>query len=241
MKYRKDLSVVIPLYNESSRLFHLTEIIGFFDQQSLKYEIVLVNDGSTDSTLKNLKKLLWDKSNIKIITYTRNRGKGYAIKQGVKNSIGNHILFMDIDLSTPLKEFNKFKKFFGRYDLIIGSRKRSGAKVTIRQNLIRENLGKGFTLLSQTILGVKISDFTCGFKCFSLNTAKDLFGNLTIERWGFDSEILFLAQKRNFKIKEVPVSWKNDPRTKVKFPQDLINSFRELVQIRLNDFKKYYD
>ncbi|MDE2025888.1 MAG: glycosyltransferase family 2 protein, partial [Patescibacteria group bacterium] len=110
----------------------------------------------------------------------------------------------------------------------------------VHQNFLRENMGKVFTFLSQTILGLSLSDFTCGFKCFSEDAAKKVFSQMTINRWGFDSEILFLAHKFGYTIKEVPVVWKNEPNTKVKFPRDAIVSFSELVQIRWNDFSQKY-
>lgn len=235
-----ELSIIIPVYNESKRIDYVSQIFDYFIKQKPSFEMLVINDGSTDDTLVRLEKL--EKSyRFKIITYPINRGKGYAIKTGMLQAQGKHRLFMDVDLSTPLNEWGKFIPFLNRYDVIIGTRKTDHANLLIHQSLIRENLGKGFTFLSQKILGIGVSDFTCGFKCFSQQAAEKIFTKQTINRWGFDSEILFLTKKYKLRIHEIPVMWKNDPRTKVRFPQDIINSFSELLTIRINDFKKIYN
>jgi hypothetical protein len=123
----------------------------------------------------------------------------------------------------------------------MGSRKIEGAQVLQHQAKVRETLGRGFTYLSNLMLRLTVSDFTCGFKCFSRQSAEKIFQRLTIERWGFDAEILYIAQKQAFIVKEIPVIWANDPHTKVRFPHDLIRSFLDLIQIRLNDLKRLYD
>ena len=115
-----------------------------------------------------------------------------------------------------------------------------GSKLNKHQSLVRETLGKGFTLLSRIILKLDITDFTCGFKCFPKKAIKEIFFKQKVERWGFDSEILFLAKKLGYRIIEIPVKWSNDPGSRVKFPQDIINSLMDLYKIRYNEFKKIY-
>lgn len=236
---RPFISVIIPVYNEEERLVNFETIYNFFKSQKFSSEIIFVNDGSKDKTLTILKKLRKLRS-FKLINYEMNRGKGYAIKTGMLSASGEHCLFFDIDLSTPLEELFKFLIHFGKYDVIIGTRKKSRAKLLKRQSLIRENLGKAFTLLSQITLQVPVSDFTCGFKYFSKQAAEDIFTKAKINRWGFDSEILFIATRKRLKIKEIPVTWKNDPQTKVRFPQDIINSLQELALIRWHYLRKAY-
>lgn len=234
------ISLIIPVYNESKRLFHVDEINNFLKKQKFSSELIIVNDGSTDNTLEELIKLQ-DNVNFNLISYHQNYGKGYAVKTGMMKAKGQYQLFTDIDLSTPLTELEKFIPLLPRYDVIIGTRKNPQAKIIIRQPLLRETLGKCFTLLSQFVLGVRVSDFTCGFKCFSAKAAKEIFPYQNIKRWGFDSEILFIAQKRRLKIKEIPVVWKNDISTKVRFPQDLIKSLTELFTIRLYNLYGNYN
>lgn len=242
MTPNKFLSVIIPLYNEANRVANLHRVYKYLNTKKFNWEIILVNDGSTDDTKKTLKRMLkfYPSKNTRIISYSQNKGKGFAIKTGMLASIGEYRLFTDIDLSTPIEEFNKFLPYLKNFDVIIGSRKRTGSKVITRQPNFREQLGKGFTKLSQIILQLNITDFTCGFKCFSKIAAQEIFVRQKINRWSFDSEILFLAKKLNMKVKEIPVKWSNDPSSKVKFPNDITQSFLDLLEIRINEFNKRY-
>ncbi len=227
------LSVIIPLYNEQERVFHLKEVVRFLANQKFTSELIVVNDGSKDATLRRLEKMKI--TPVKLISYTNNRGKGYAIKKGMMAAKGEYRLFMDVDLSTPLSEIDKLVPMLGDSDVVIGTRKNKQANVLVRQQILRELMGRTFTWLSRTILGVKVSDFTCGFKCFSKLAAEKIFGKTRIERWGFDGEVLYLAKKYNLEIKEMPVTWINDNKTKVRFPQDIVRSFSELAQVLIND------
>lgn len=237
---RPFLSVIIPLFNEQTRLDRLWVVYKYLKKKKFKYEVILVNDGSTDKTLDKLKDLA-KKYNFKLITYNDNKGKGYAIKTGMLQAKGRYKLFADIDLSTPVDEMEKFLPILSKYDILIGSRKMKGANLEVRQPYLREFLGKGFTFVSQLTLDLDISDFTCGFKFFSEKAAKEIFSRQKVNRWGFDSEILFIAKLIGFKIKEIPVEWSDDPNTKVKFPQDIIKSLMDLYKIRYYYFKKRYD
>ena len=230
-------SIIVPAYNESKRVYKLDKILRYLGQLKESWELIVVNDGSQDDTLKKLEAFK-RKSNFKLISYATNRGKGYAVKTGMLAASGKFRLFCDIDLSTPIEEIRKFKPFLGKADVIIGTRKLKGARVVLHQSFLREYLGRGFTLLSQLILNTRVSDFTCGFKCFSGPASERIFAKTKIFRWGFDSEALFLAKKYKLRIKEVPVVWKNDRQTKVRFPRDLINSFGELILIRYYDWVK---
>lgn len=233
------LSVVVPLYNEEGRVGNISEIVDYLSSKKISWELILVNDGSTDGTEKIINKFRSDK--LKVISYLSNKGKGHAVKQGMLNASGSFRLFLDIDLSTPISQLDKFIPFFDKADCLIGTRKTKGAVVSVHQPWLRENLGKGFTFLSQLVLGVPVTDFTCGFKCFSATCAKKVFERSRIFRWGFDSESLFLCRKFGFSIKEIPVNWKDDARTRVKFPQDIFRSLNELLSIRLNNIRGLYN
>lgn len=246
MKKLKDssifLSVIIPAFNEASRInlsLVINSITDYLKSQKFPTELIVVNDGSTDATLKKLKESQ-KKHKLKIISYPQNRGKGFAVKTGILAAKGEYRLFLDMDLSVPVEELKKLFPYLKKNEVIIGSRKAKGSRLIVRQSKVRETLGKGFSFLSQLILGVKVRDFTCGFKCFSRNAAEKIFPKSLIDRWGFDSEIMFLAKKVGFLIKEVPVVWKNDPKTRVKFPQDIFRSFFDLAKIRLNDLAGQY-
>ena len=234
------LSIVVPVYNESKRIAGFDKAFEYLKSQPFEYEVIFVDDGSSDNTLNVLKNFS-KKNKIKIISYSQNQGKGFAIKEGMLAASGDFVLFMDVDLSTPIEEIGHFLPLINKHDILIGTRKSKSAKVLVPQPLIRKWLGRGFTLLSQLMLNVWVSDFTCGFKLFSNKSAKKIFKNIKIYRWGFDSEVLYLAKKYKFSVGEVPVTWVNDTNTKVKFPRDLIISFKELFAIRFNDLLRLYE
>lgn len=231
------LSVVIPLYNESLRVDHGIKRICFYcKKQKFTTEIIVVNDGSMDNTLAKLH-ALQRSIPLTIVSYPMNRGKGYAVKIGMLKSRGNFRLFTDIDLSTPIEEFDTMLPLLNSFDIIIGSRRTTGSHVFTRQPIIRETLGRSFTFLSRIILQIPVSDFTCGFKCFSSRCAEYIFSRCVVDRWGFDSEILFLASRKGFSFREIPVVWNNDARTKVVFPDDAIRSLVDLLKIRIHRYQ----
>ena len=229
------LSVVIPAYNESQRLKRtLPQIHNFFSKQKFSKEIIIVDDGSTDSTSDVVSDFVNNKKNYHLLKQSVNKGKGAALKAGIAKSKGDWVLFMDADLSTPLTELNTFWTHTDKYPIVIGSRKMNGAKITRRQSFLRESLGKVFTFLTNTLTTKGLSDITCGFKLFKGNIARSLFKKSRLPDWSFDAEILFLAQTKKYLIKEVPVTWKNDPRTKVSMIKDGINALAGLLKIRVN-------
>lgn len=228
------LSIIIPVYNEEKRLVSgITKIIRFIDQQRFRVEFIVVNDGSTDKTITLLQKLTHP--SLRIISYQKNQGKGYAVREGMKNARGSWCLFMDVDLSTPIEEFQKFLPHLKNFDVVIGSRRTKDSAILIHQPLLRERMGAVFTYLSSTLLGVGVSDFTCGFKCFSRKATEQLFPLQRLRGWGFDSEIIFLAKKKGFLIKEIPVTWSNDSQTKVILVKDVVLSLLDLIKIRVNN------
>jgi dolichyl-phosphate beta-glucosyltransferase len=240
IKNRPKYSLVIPVYNEEKRINQgLKEITSFIKNNNLDCEILLVDDGSTDKTKKLTKLLLRNILHSRLIE-SNHLGKGGAIKAGVNQSRGRWILFFDIDLATPMDQLVKFEKYQKEYDVIIGSRKMKGANIINRQPFFREFSGKVFTLLTNTIVTKNISDVTCGFKMFKAPLAKKLFNKSKLSDWSFDAEILFLSQKYGYKIKEVPVSWKDDPNTKVTLIKDTIDALLGLLKIRIYDLLGNY-
>lgn len=233
------ISLIIPLFNEERRMYNLDILWNYIKNKKYIKELIVINDGSTDKT-NQLLMTFHKRTKCKMISYRKNKGKGYAIKKGMLSARGNHIVFMDVDLSTPPKMLGELKKIIHKCDIIVGTRKNDKAVLLQRQSAIREGMGKLFTLISQKIMGVDISDFTCGFKCYKKSAAKKIFSRQRINRWAFDAESLFLAQKYGFSISEFPVEWKNVRGTKVRFPQDAIQSFFDLVQIRVNDILEKY-
>ncbi|MFA5076550.1 MAG: dolichyl-phosphate beta-glucosyltransferase [Patescibacteria group bacterium] len=229
------ISVVIPCYNESTVINQtLDRIATFFANQNLDYEIIVVDDGSTDQTLK----ILINRAEIKLLTNNHNKGKGYTVKIGCQAASGEIILFTDADLSTPIEEFNKLKKYLNEFDIVIGSRALPDSNVVIKQPWYKRNLGILGNKLIQLILGLGIKDTQCGFKIFKRDVL-DIFNQQTIDRWGFDFELLYLAEKKGYKIKEVGVRWLNDPDTKVK-AKDYFKTLVEVLKVRINDRQGKY-
>lgn len=232
----KYLSIVIPCFNEEQRLEKAFKILKPVLLKHKNWKVILVNDGSTDNTEKLIKGF----SGATLISYVKNQGKGYALKQGVLNVKQPLVLLCDIDFSTPLTELPKLYEKIATAEMVIGSRKTLGANIVKHQPWWREFLGKQFTNLSKIILGLKVSDVTCGFKLMKNQTAKQLFNLSRINRWGYDAEILFIAKIKNIKIADVPVMWENDERTKVSVLKDIFLSLKELGLIKINYWSGKY-
>lgn len=228
------LSLIIPVYNEEARIpKNIGEIFSFLKTFTLNTEVIFVNDGSTDDTLEILKDRQKE-FDFKIESYEENQGKGYAIRQGVFSITGDWMAFFDIDLATPIAELKKLPELFGEGDkIIIGNRNLSGSLIKRKESPTRVFLGGGFTLISR-IFVPKITDFTCGFKCFESSVAKKLFSVAKINRWGFDTELLFLARLYGYSIKQIPVSWKHDDDSRVRVLRDILSSAKELLIIAKN-------
>lgn len=233
-------SIVIPVYNEEHRIpKSIGEILNFFEKQPIETELIFVNDGSTDKTQVVLDPY-YKKGVIKVVSYKENRGKGYAVRQGVGAATGDWIVFFDIDLATPLKEFNHLRSVIEPDDqVIIGSRRLAESNIEKYESPIRTFLGQGFTILSNMLVpGVK--DFTCGFKCFSKMAAQKIFSVACIDRWGFDTELLFIAHIKHIPIKQMPVAWAHDQDSRVNVLASIITSARELIEIRINHIRGKY-
>ncbi len=236
------LSVVIPMYNETARIREtVPRLLAFFATQSYKHEFVIVDDGSSDGTAALARKLFASAENVRVLEEHPNRGKGSAVRAGMLAAKGKFVLFCDADLATPPGEIDKFWRWLDAgYDVVIGSRKMAGANITHHQPKWRENLGKVFTWLTNTLATRGISDVTCGFKCFTNRAAQELFSRAKLNDWSFDAEVLFIAQSRHYRIKEVPVTWHDQPGTKVRLLQDATRSLAGLMRIRVNGLRGKY-
>ncbi len=237
------LSVIIPAFNEEKRLPKtLREIDEYLREQSFEFEIIVVSDGSTDRTCEVVENLKSQIPNLKLICEKINRGKGYGVKVGMLNAKGKYRLFTDADNSTPISEIEKFWAEFEKgADIVIASRDIKGAILDPPQPLFRRFVGEVFKYLRKIIVGLwEIEDTQCGFKCFKGEAAEKIFPKAKIEKFAFDPEILLIAKKMGFKIKEVPVYWKNDLQSKVKF-KSMIKMLIDLFKIRFNFLKGEYD
>lgn len=232
----KSLSIVIPCFNEQRNLPGLFSALeGFLRTKDCPAsEIVFVNDGSTDQTDTLLRDFIGRHPDVaRIISYPENKGKGFAVRAGMLGAKGEWRLFMDADLAVPLETVENLLPLMARgCEVIIGSRVIAGSSVALPQGKVRSFLGGCFTVLANGITGVRVSDFTCGFKCFSKKATETIFPLAKIDRWSYDAEILYLARKHSFEICEVGVVWKNGPETKVSFIRgDMFRAFTDLLRI----------
>ena len=237
------LSVIVPAYNEEEKIKSaIQKISEFLNLHDFLSEIIIVDDGSVDNTLiEGEKEAKKHRRRIKFFKNNPNRGKGHALKKGMIRASGEVVLFTDVDLSTPLDSFNKMLPHLKNgYDIVMGSRHLPESKFLVHQSIWRQKIGGIFNKIVFNFFLKDIADANCGFKAYKNSVAKDLYSRLTIDRWGFDVEIIYMAQKYGYKIKEVPVEWSNDPRSKVKIIRDMLGTIKELAQIKVNDWRGRY-
>jgi dolichyl-phosphate beta-glucosyltransferase len=236
------LSIIIPAYNEASRLPKtLPSLRKFLEEQNFTWEVILSDDGSTDQTLQIASKYFGDEGLVKINS-PKNRGKGSAVRQGILAAKGEICLLSDADFSTPIQDFFKLYPLIkDGYDIAIGSRSLPDSNVTVRQAWYREGMGRAFNTFVNIIILEGFIDTQCGFKCFRREKVTNIFKKMRINRFSFDVEFLYLAQKSNLKISETPVEWHNVLDSRVRIVQDSLGMLRDLFQIKINDFLGKYN
>lgn len=227
------LSIIIPAYNEAERLpLTLVDIDKRLADAEYSYEILVVNDGSKDNTaviVRNMQKLI---KNLRLIDNSENKGKGGVVRQGMLLAKGQIRLFTDADNATSVDHFNAMIPCFREgYDVVICSRAMKGSKLDPAEPIWRQIPGKAGNLIIQALLLRGLWDTQCGFKAFTVEAAEEIFNLSKISGWGFDVEILALAKKMGYKIKEIPVHWVNDTRSHVK-PSAYLKVLWETCKIR---------
>ncbi len=225
----KKLVIIIPTFNEEKCIISTLNDITQKLKNKVNYEIIVVDDGSTDKTVALIKNSNF--LHIKVIEIEKNRGKGFAVKKGVISSTGDFFLFMDADNSTKIDEFFKFISYLNKYDVIIGSRGLSSSIITVKQPFLKNMLGNLSSLVVKTALCLDYKDTQCGFKLFKAGVAQDIFNEVQQERWSFDFEALKIAQRKGYKVLEMPVVWENNFNSSVR-PLDYVKTLGELLVIR---------
>ena len=220
------VSIVIPAYNEAQRIGKTLPLVveylkKFGSRYSVSTEIIVVNDGSKDATLEVLNQF---KDDIKIVSYSPNIGKGYALRQGAFVADGDYIYVADADFATPIEYIDKFFMSMEGYDCVIGSR--AVGNESVNESFVRKLMAKGSNLLIRTVLGLGFKDTQCGFKMFTKKAKKYLL-MCENNRWGYDFEFLYLLQKNNLKVMEMPVGWSEVKESKV----GLFSYFKTLLEL----------
>jgi dolichyl-phosphate beta-glucosyltransferase len=242
---KPDLSIVIPAYNESDRLGEpLRRILSFLKSSGTNAEVIVVDDGSSDDTVTVAERAFEDLSTdaARVVSYGKNRGKGFAVKTGLLEARADFALFSDADLSTPIEEMPKLVDPLrsGECDVAFGSRALDRSLIGTHQPWRREQGGKVMNLIIRTLSGLPFSDTQCGFKAFNMIKFRPLLDVMTIDRFGFDVEFLFVADHNGLRLKEIPVRWNDVEGSKVSVVRDTRRMISELMQIRRNSKNGLY-
>ncbi len=228
---RPELSIIVPAFNEAARIGPTLARIGAWAEgREPRPEILVVDDGSSDATAAMVG--MYAPAGVGLVRLERNRGKGAALRAGALVSRGSFVLLTDADLSTPIEEVDRLLPWMREADLVLGSRDLPDSKVTRHQPWARELAGKLFNLAIR-VLGVRgFRDTQCGFKLVRGTVARRLFAELTVERFAYDVELVWLAQRAGYRVVEVGVEWHNDPATRVRVVRDGIGMFLDVVRFR---------
>jgi dolichyl-phosphate beta-glucosyltransferase len=231
-----EISIIIPAYNEENRILHtLMAITKYCDGVLKDYELIVVDDCSKDTTVEVVRSLKHPK--IRILHNDPNRGKGYSVRRGMLEARNRYALFSDSDLATPIEELELLMAHvLDGHDIAFASRRLEQSKILVSQPKYRQLMGQVFPFLVKAITGLRFHDTQCGFKLFDLKTTRMCFEKQTIDRFAFDAELLYIAQKYGKRIKELPTVWVDKEGSKVRIVRDTGLMLRDLFRIRSNDW-----
>jgi len=242
---KPEVSIVIPAYNENERMGEpLQKILAYITGTGVNAEIIVVDDGSSDATARIAEEAFAGTPDIptRVIRYEQNRGKGFAVRTGLEAASADIALFTDADLSTPIEETTKLTEpiIRGEADVAFGSRALDRSLIGTHQPWRREQGGRVMNLIIKTMSGLQFVDTQCGFKAFNMVKFRPLLKLMTIDRFGFDVEFLYVAQHNGLRLKEVPVRWNDVAGSKVSVFRDTRRMITELNQIRRNGRQGLY-
>jgi dolichyl-phosphate beta-glucosyltransferase len=226
---------VLPAYDEERRVGKSVEqVLAYLGRQSYAAELIVVSDGSRDATAAIAREVGGER--VQVIELPVNRGKGAAVRAGVAVACGAHVLFCDVDLSTPIDEVERFLAAHAAgFDLVVGSRALPDSDVRVRQAWWRESMGRSFNRVARRASRVSMRDTQCGFKSFRRDAARAIFDRARIDRYAFDVELLWIAERLGLRVAELPVRWSNDPHSKVHPVRDSLRMLVDLAAIRWYD------
>lgn len=237
------ISIVIPAFDEAERIeAALRRIAQHLGAERGTAEVLVVDDGSRDGTGACAEQAGHELDlRLRVLRHTPNRGKGYAVRRGMLEARGAAVLFTDADLSVPIRHLDAFwRRLQAGADVVFGSRHAAGAVIAVRQPAFRERLGDVFRHLARHAVVPDVADFTCGFKLFRREAAREVFSRQRLSGWGFDVEVALIARRLGLRLVEEPVEWRDDARTRVRLGRDVLRSAADLARIRWNDLRGCY-
>ena len=236
------LSIVIPAYNEARRLpGTLPRVVEYAGRLDEPVEIIVVDDGSADATADVATAVARECDVVTVLRSDHNRGKGAAVRRGMLAARLDHVLFSDVDLSTPIEEAAKLRAVLASgADVAIGSRRVTGSDVQVHQPWLREVAGRTFSGLVSLVLLPGIRDSQCGFKAFRRSAARELFRRQRLNGFGFDAEVLWLARRLGYRVAEIPIVWRDDQRSHVRLIRDSGGMLLDLGRVCLNGWAGRY-
>ncbi len=229
------LSVIIPAYNEEKRLpTTLESVHNFLSEREDSFEIIIVDDGSSDGTKEVVKVFAENHCGVRLISHSPNQGKGFSVREGMLKAEGQLLLLDDADGASPIAEIVRLEKAIANgADVAIGSRAKQGDETVVNALSHRKHIGNTFNMIVQSLLLRGIEDTQCGFKLFKHDVAMDLFGVAQLNRYAFDVEILYLARLKGYDIAEVPINWTNVEGSKINLVTDPMSMLFEIGKIFL--------
>ena len=237
------ISIVIPAYNEASRITVTLDVLRqYLGENDQCAEVIVVDDGSLDATAAIVERFSTKWNRVRLIQNPGNCGKGFSVRNGALQATGDIVLFTDADLSAPISEMPKLVDpiLKGECDVSFGSRALNRSLIGVHQSKLREFSGRIFNIFVQVLTGLNFKDTQCGFKAFRREAMIPVFQQQRITDFGFDPEVLYIAKKRGLRLKEIPVQWNHVEGTTVRFLNDSLKMFFDLVLIRWNDWMGKY-
>ena len=234
------LSIIIPAHNEAKRLPDTLErVFSFLEKQFFSSEVIVVENGSNDQTLEITQRFAKHHQNLRVIQ--SERGKGAAVKLGMLEATGDYRFMCDADLSMPIEEVTKFiPPALNNFDIAIASREAKGA-VRYNEPRYRHLGGRAINFIIQLFILPSLNDTQCGFKCFSAKVVEDIFNLQTLNGWSFDIELLYIARRRKYSIKEIPIHWVHHPDTKISAVRDALRMIQDIFRIHANAWRGIYN
>ena len=239
---RPFISVVVPAYNEAGSIEpNLERIVEYLSAKFSPFEVIVVDDGSTDGTPQSVAQMARKEPRITVVAFPTNRGKGFVVRQGMLKAEGEHVLFTDADLSTPVEAIAKgLKGLEEGSPVVIASRRHAQSVIVLHQAWAREAVGRVFNLVVRSLLSLPFQDTQCGFKCFSREAAREIFSLARMDGFAFDVEILVIARRLGYRVREIPVYWTDSLNSKVRPVRHLSRIVGDLLKIYWNDRRGLY-